>query len=118
MLAWLLAPTASLASNGFARPWLVLDQGWQDLLGWFVPFLAGRIYLADDPGRRDLAAAIVISGLACIPIAAFETTLGPRYYLSGLIYGTQPAGAEALRLGGWRRKDSSAAGSTWRHSWR
>lgn len=49
-------------------------------LAWGVPYLLGRLYLADDRGRVELAGAFVLGALAYLPICLVEGYAGPCVY--------------------------------------
>ena len=102
MVAFVLLPLASLASNGFLKHWISIDQVWKNLFEWAMPYLAGRLYFGEREAPRNLSVAIVVSGLLYVPVCLFEMVLGPRYYLLGLVYGISPHGHMVSRLGGWR----------------
>ncbi len=71
-------------------------------LWWLVPYLAARLYFGDADGARRIEAAIVLGGLSYVPVVAFESAMGPEWYLKARVYGLPVLEGMALRLGGWR----------------
>ena len=102
MIAFVILPVASLAANGFADSPVTFDIVFRNFAEWSIPYLVGRLYFADRDGPRRIAVAVVIAGLCSIPIFVFEMVMGPRWYLSGLIYGIVPNEGMIYRMGGWR----------------
>ncbi len=74
----------------------------QRVAGYFVPYVAARLYFQDGDGPRRIAIAIAIAGLSYIPVCLYEEIAGPGRYLSTLIYGTHPYAEMVNRLGGYR----------------
>ena len=79
-----------------------MDQVWLTATEWAIPYAIARLYLADADGPRRMAVAVVVAGLAYIPICWYETVVGPDYYLGRLAYGTAAYAPQAERLGGYR----------------
>ena len=102
MAACVASPLVSMAVNGFDRPREFLDGAWWKLAAWVVPYLLGRIYFGDAAGTSRVVVGVMAAGLLYIPVCLFETALGPRWYLLGVIYGIPPHEGVAHRLGGWR----------------
>ncbi len=102
MAACVASPLVSMAVNGFDRPREFLDGAWWKLAAWVVPYLLGRIYFGDAAGTSRVVVGVMAAGLLYIPVCLFETALGPRWYLLGVIYGIPPHKGVAHRLGGWR----------------
>jgi hypothetical protein len=70
-------------------------------IGWGIPYLLGRAYLADDVGMRKLALAIVIGGLLYVPLCLLEVRLSPQ--LHNWAYGYhQHSFYQTYRLSGFR----------------
>lgn len=101
LAVWCLSPLGSSISNG-----LGLYDGLSGVLGtvltYGVPYLAGRLYLSDRAGLRDLAKAIVLGAVAYIPLCAYELRFSPQ--LHRIVYGAQlvEAFTQSRRFGGWR----------------
>lgn len=100
MLVFCAVPLASSLGN---------DLGWYDglsgvlyqLIGWGLPYLAGRLYCSTDDGLRELAAAVVGGGLLYVPFCLWEVRMSPQ--LHRLVYGYhQHDWVQTLRLGGYR----------------
>ena len=102
MAAFVLLPLASLAANRFQDYPASIDQVWRNFFEWAMPYLLGRLYFGDRDGPREVSVAVVVAGLAYIPICLFELVMGPKYYLLGLAYGIRPHANMVERLGGWR----------------
>ena len=102
MLAYLLlTPVSYLASD--RSNWVeFVNQLWTRLTAFAVPYLAGRIYLGHREGVQKLSYAVVLGGLAYIPLCLFETIAGPKYYLNYLLYREVPHLHMVFRLGGNR----------------
>jgi hypothetical protein len=100
MVAWSAVPLFS----GVANPER-LSEGLRgeiyQLLAWGVPYFLGRLYFSDTESLRQAAKALVIAGLAYVPICLIEVFTGPQLYT--LLYGYQPyRWTEAHRYLGFR----------------
>lgn len=100
MVIWCCCPLISSLHN---------DLGWFDgtsamlnrSIAWLLPYLLGRIYFRELPDMRELAIAIVISGLVYVPLCLYEVRMSPQ--LHRLVYGWhQHSFAHTLRFGGYR----------------
>lgn len=74
----------------------------EQTVAWGLPYLIGRLYIADKEGTRQLAIAIFVGGLIYIPFCFFEMRMSPQ--LHSMVYGMihRPSGSFSLRLGGYR----------------
>lgn len=100
MLVWCLEPFITALVNG-ESVYEGISAVLANTIPWGIPYLLGRLYLADADGWRDLARAILFGGLAYIPLCWLEIIAGP--HLASLVYGyTPPAVDNAFRFGGWR----------------
>jgi len=95
-------PLCGLASGGPGVAGDAADMVLQRVAGVLIPYAAARRYLGDAEGARRVAVAVVLATLAYVPVCAWETLLGPRWYLAGLCYGTPAREGMVQRLGGWR----------------
>jgi hypothetical protein len=102
MLAWVLYPLAGFLTEGRFAPWDVAEMIYRRTTGSLVPYAAGRLYFGDDEGTRSIGVGIVLAALVMVPVCAFETIMGPEWYLNGLIYGIPYRAEMVARLGGWR----------------
>lgn len=68
--------------------WDGLSQTLKALLVWGIPYLIGRLYLADFEGLRECALGMVFGGLAYVPLCIFESRMSP--VLQSWIYGFAP----------------------------
>jgi hypothetical protein len=102
MLAFVLYPLTGFFNDGRLAPWDVADMIYHRATGWLVPYATGRLYFGDDEGTRQIGLGIVLGALLLVPVCAFETIMGPSWYLNGLIYGIPYHEAMVARLGGWR----------------
>lgn len=93
---------ALTAIAGQYRAWDVADGIAWARLWWLVPYLAARLYLGDPDGARRIAAGIVLGGLSYLPVIAYESVMGPTWYLRTRIYGLPSTPGMVERLGGWR----------------
>jgi hypothetical protein len=101
-LAFAIDPLRGIAAGaefGVTDP---IDLFLQRGLGWFLPYVAGRIYFAGKEGPRRVAEAAVIAGLVTVPACIYEEIAGPGLYLSERIFGTSHHAGMVGRLGGWR----------------
>src|ERR1700733_91129 len=87
MLAWCLEPVFSALVNEQGIG-VGLSGGLYQLLAWGVPYLAGRLYFSDTASLQLAAKALVIAGLAYVPICLVEIFMGPQFYAH--LYGYQP----------------------------
>jgi hypothetical protein len=87
MLAWCVVPIFSGVANGQSIG-VSLRGGLYQLLAWGVPYLAGRLYFSDTASLQLAAKALVIAGLAYVPICLVEIFIGPQFYAH--LYGYQP----------------------------
>jgi hypothetical protein len=95
-----LTPAVSSLANGL---------GWYDattavlakVMLWGLPYLIGRIYCSDAPGRERLARALLAGGLIYAPLCLWEIRMSPQ--LHALVYGYhQHDWTQVLRGGGFR----------------
>jgi hypothetical protein len=72
------------------------------LLGsWGLTWLLGRVYCGGADGLRALAQALVLAGVACLPLAVVEGLAGARTY--GWLFEPHPFRDDgAVRYLGWR----------------
>jgi hypothetical protein len=102
MAAFVLYPLTGLLACGWTALSDVCDMIMERTLGWGVAYFAGRLYFSDRDGPRRVAAGVVIATLCLAPVCLFETVMGPKWYLSGLLFGTPYLAHTVVRLGGWR----------------
>jgi hypothetical protein len=102
MLLFAAYPLTGFLTDGRAAPGDIADMIVQRGLGWLVPYVAARLYFSDGEGARRIGIAVVVAALLLVPVAAFETVMGPHWYLGGLIYGLRYQPTMVERLGGWR----------------
>jgi hypothetical protein len=102
MAGYYLAPLIGLATGVPGSSLDIVDVLIGRGLGWVVPYAMGRIYFSGGDGPASVAVALVISGLAYIPICIYEEIAGPTRYLAGLIYRQAYNPGMVDRLGGWR----------------
>jgi hypothetical protein len=84
---WLIAPILSAIANPDNMKEGFIGELYQ-LLAWGSPYLIGRLYFTDTQSLRLAAKALVIGGLAYIPICIFEIFRGPQLY--AFLYGYEP----------------------------
>jgi hypothetical protein len=87
MVMWCIVPVLT----GIANPDVLVDGirgGIYQSLAWGVPYLFGRLYFSDTDSLRLAATALVIGGLAYVPICLVEIFTGPQLYAH--LYGYQP----------------------------
>jgi len=100
LLLWCMSPLPSSISNGLGL-YDGLAQSLDQVFTWGLPYLIGRLYFTDASGLRALAFAIVIGGLAYVPLCLIEIRLSPQ--LHRLVYGYhQHQFAQSMRAGGFR----------------
>jgi hypothetical protein len=102
MLLWLLSGFFASVFN---------DLGVRDGLAsvyntgvfWGVPYLVGRLYVTDAASLRAMAIALIVAGLAYVPLVLWEAKMSPRLHAD--LYGFvtyDHGGTTTRRLGGWR----------------
>ncbi len=101
MAAYYLAPLAGLLPGVAGSSIDILDAMIGRGLGWFVPYVMARVYFSRDDGPAEVAAALVVGGVAYVPVCVYEQLAGPQNYLAQVAYGI-PASFNSDRLGGWR----------------
>ena len=95
-----LSPIASSLANGLGA-YEALSAVFAQLANWGLPYLLGRLYIVDLECLADLAAAVVLGGLAYAPLCLVEVLLGPE--LHRWVYGYSVANSDTVvRFGGWR----------------
>jgi hypothetical protein len=87
MLGWCIVPIFSTVANQQSIG-VGLRGGLYQLLVWGVPYLVGRLYFSDNASLQLVAKALVIAGLAYVPICLVEIFNGPEFYAH--LYGYQP----------------------------
>jgi hypothetical protein len=102
MIVWCLCPMATAIAN---MPDLTMRDGaawtFSTVVEWGLPYLIGRLYLADFKGMKELAIAVFVGGLIYVPLCLFEMKFSPILHLE--LYGfTQHSVAQQIRWGGWR----------------
>ena len=101
ILAYCLVPFMSSMTNGlglYDGVTTTIDQ----TVTWGFPYFLGRIYLNNLKGMRMLAIAILVGGLAYVPLCIFEVRFSPQ--LHSIIYGSHAFAdfGQAIRMGGFR----------------
>lgn len=100
MMVFCISPMASSLANGLGAydgASTVLSQ----IISWGVPYLVGRLYLADQKGIHELAVVIFVGGLVYIPFCLYEIRMSPQ--LHKLVYGFhQHDFGQTKRFGGFR----------------
>jgi hypothetical protein len=86
-LAWCIVPIFSGVANEQSFG-ISLRGGLYQLLAWGAPYLVGRLYFSDTASLHLAAKALVIAGLAYVPICLVELFIGPHFY--AVLYGYQP----------------------------
>ena len=102
MIAFILSPLTGLAVGDPGSSVAVLDLMVARVLGWLVPYAAGRLYFGKVGGPTSIVIGVTIAGLSYVPICLYEEVVGPDRYLAGLIYGIGYNPGMVARLGGWR----------------
>jgi uncharacterized membrane protein YGL010W len=87
MLAWCAVPIFSAVANEQSIG-VSLRGGLYQSLAWGVPYLIGRLCFSDKASLQLAAKALVIAGLAYVPICLVEIFIGPQFYAH--LYGYQP----------------------------
>ena len=73
-----------------------------ELINWGLPYLIGRIFLADERGNHLLCYAIALGGLVYVPLCLFEMRMSPILKLWVYGYNERAALDFSLRYGGYR----------------
>jgi hypothetical protein len=87
ILAWCFVPLLSAIANlrGFVA---ACQMESYQILAWGVPYLIGRLYFSDTESLRLAVKALVVAGLAYVPVCLTEIFIGPQIYAH--LYGYQP----------------------------
>jgi hypothetical protein len=108
-LGWLDLPVAVYCATPFGAsisnglgPYDGLHASLGAILGWGAPYLLGRLYLGDARGVRQLAHAVVVAGLAYVPLCLWEIRMSPQLHASLYGYSTFGYFGQAIRFGGYR----------------
>jgi tetratricopeptide (TPR) repeat protein len=91
VFVWCFGNILTSLSNDLGL-WDGLAQALKALLGWGLPYLIGRLYLADFEGLRECAMGIVIGGLVYAPLCIFEARMSPvlQYWIYGILSPYEP----------------------------
>jgi len=114
MLVWCLCPFCSSILNGLGI-YDGLSGVFELTTSWFLPYLVGRLYLADVEAMRELALGVIAAGVCLIPLCIFEFKMSPR--LMRMVYGF--GNFEGERYGGYRPRlffSSSLELGLWMHA--
>lgn len=98
LIIWCACPIASSLSNGLGL-YDGLSSALSQTVAWGLPYLVGRLYLGDREGLRALALAILLGGLAYVPLCLWEVRMSPQ--LQATLYG-RGRFFNAVRYGGYR----------------
>jgi hypothetical protein len=87
ILAWCFVPLLSAIANlrGFV-PACQMES--YQILAWGVPYLIGSLYFSDTESLHLAVKALVVAGLAYVPVCLTEIFTGPQIYAH--LYGYQP----------------------------
>jgi hypothetical protein len=87
MVVWCTVPLLSAFANSQA---LIPALGGflYQTLAWGVPYLAGRLYFNDTESLGLAAKALVLAGVAYVPVCLLELFTGPQIYAH--LYGYEP----------------------------
>ncbi len=128
MLVWCTVPLLSALANSQAFvPTLGSDL--YQIMAWGVPYFAGRLYFTDTVSLEVAAKALVLAGMAYVPVCLLEVFTGPQIYAH--LYGYEPyrwVGAQRYvgfrpiglledgnQLGIWMATSALIAIWLWRH---
>ena len=101
ILIWCCAPFMSSMSNGLGLYDGIVSSIDQTVT-WGFPYFLGRMYLNNLKGMRMLAIAMLVGGLAYVPLCLYEVRFSPQ--LHRIVYGAPAFAdfAQAMRMGGFR----------------
>jgi hypothetical protein len=101
MLIVCLCPFASSITNDLG-PYDGMSAALNQIVSFGIPFFLGRIYLNNLAGLRQLAIAMLTSGLIYMPLCLYEVRMSPQ--LHAMVYGYfgNPSFVQSIRLGGFR----------------
>lgn len=100
MFVWCTVPVASSVVNGLGV-YDGLSESLDQIILWGIPYFLGRIYFTDWKHLKDLAVAIIISGVVYAPLVLFEMRMSPQ--LHNVVYGfLQHRFDQTFRFGLWR----------------
>ena len=80
MLVWCLCPLATSITNGRGE-YPGLSASFHHTIMWFLPYLAGRLYLTDTDSFRELAKGMIVSGICLIPFCLWEAFFKSGFFL-------------------------------------
>jgi hypothetical protein len=84
MIGWLLAPIPSAAISPFGL-YEGISGALNQIIGWGLPYLIGRLYFSDAESLRELCIGFFVGGLVYLPLVLFEVRMSPQ--LHTWIYG-------------------------------
>jgi hypothetical protein len=100
MAVWCFVPYSAAVSNGLS-PYDGSAASATQFMVWGVPYLLGRVYLADLVGLRGLAVWVFVGGLMYVPFCLFECAISPQLHF--MTYGFyQHDFTQVIRMGGYR----------------
>src|SRR6185503_18174500 len=96
-----LAPFFSGILNGYGA-YRVASNAFEFLVRWALPWLLGRLYLADFEAQKYLALAVIVGALIYVPFALWEVKMSPQLHLE--VYGVMLRSFKHARrsFGLWR----------------
>ncbi len=84
MAIWCFCPMIPAITNN-QGPYDGASACIQEVIGWGIPYVIGRVYLGDADGMIKLSRGIAIAGLIYIPFLIVEMRLSPVFDL--MVYG-------------------------------
>lgn len=73
-----------------------------EIAGWGLPYLIGRIYFNTPAAMRDLAIAIIIGGLIYVPLCLIEIRMSPQLHKWFYGFHAREDFSQTMRYGGYR----------------
>ncbi len=102
MLVWVLCPMLTSLMNNLG-PYDGLSGVLDRAFIWAAPYAVGRMYFGTFAGLRELAIAIMLSGVIYAPFCIWEVRMSPQLHVQLYGYFAHDGGfAQVFRFGGWR----------------
>jgi len=100
MLIWILSGVFAAVLNDLGLK-DGIQEGFNTLTQWGIPYLAGRLYFSDPKAQKMLCYSFFMAGLLYIPFVVFELVMSPQCH--NIVYGyMQHSFAQVIRGGGYR----------------
>lgn len=94
------SPFVSSVTNGLGA-WDGMSEFYGRMMTWGVPYLVGRMLIHSPEDVREFAIAVLLTGMAIVPLCLIEIRLSPQIHR--WVYGVHATAFHmSIRLGGYR----------------